>query len=390
MDYLQLHNALLSFILVLYAKPNFSRNIVDLIINFIYEFIEKTFCNSLETCIINIITDAKCTPEVAQKIRQCFREHYRIFDNFSTETNRFNMLKDKGFQEPEEFEVHQTYVRELVDNKPVFVKKSIFAVCVSLIYSLKKILEIPNIAKNILQNVEKLLTESNVVSNVMQGTYWKENVRNCFNHVTKEYILPLFIYYDEIEVGNALGSHSGKNKFGVVYASLACLPPNIASHLKSIIFCTLIRVNDRKLCSNEAVFKKLIDELNCLQTTGISVSIDGVPTVFKFKTVLLLGDNLGLNQICGFAQSFKANVYCRLCKADSHDCSQMCNENEELIRTPENYESDVLLSNITTTGIRERCIFNRLNHFHIAVNKTVDFMHDVLEGVCVYVIRNIL
>ena len=91
-----------------------------------------------------------------------------------------------------------------------------------------------------------------------------------------------------------------------------------------------------------------------------------------------------------FVQSFKANVFCRLCKANSCDCSQMCNENERLLRTPENYLADVLASNTLETGIKENCIFNRLNNFHIAINKSVDFMHDVLDGECIYVIRSIL
>ena len=390
MDYMTLYNAILSFILVLYAKPNFPRNVVDIIITFIYKFIKKDFCISLETCILKIVTDAKCEPEVAQKIRQCFKEHCRIFDNFLTESNRFNLLKTRGFQEPEEFKIHETYVEEIQNDKPVFVKKSIYAVRISLTDSLKKFLVIPNMAKSILENVKKLSAECNVISNVIQGRFWKAKFTNSLNVISKEYMLPLFVYYDEIEVGNALGSHSGKNKFGVTYASIACLPASIASHLNSIIFCMLVRANDMKLCSNEDAFKNLIDELNILQTIGVTVLIDGVPNTFKFQTVLILGDNLGLNQICRFVQSFKANAFCRVCKADSFDCSQMCDENKNLLRTPENYESDFLLSDTTQTGIKESCIFNQLNNFHVAINKSVDFMHDVLEGVCLYVIHNIL
>lgn len=31
---------------------------------------------------------------------------------------------------------------------------------------------------------------------------------------------------------------------------------------------------------------------------------------------LLLGDNLGLNQMLGFVQSFRANYFCRFCKTN--------------------------------------------------------------------------
>ena len=92
----------------------------------------------------------------------------------------------------------------------------------------------------------------------MHAKFWKENFKNSLSRISNEYVLPLFIYFDEIEVGNALGSHSGRNKLGVIYASIACLPPNIASHLESIILSTFIRTEDLKHCSNEAVFRKLI------------------------------------------------------------------------------------------------------------------------------------
>ena len=134
---------------MLSAKPNFPRNIVDFVIKFIYEFIKYTFCKSLETSIINIVTDANCKPEVATKLRQCFTAHCRIFENFETENDRFALLKSKDFQEPVEYEVQTIVVEEIQDEKPVFVQKTIFAVRVSLIYSFKNFFEIPQLAKKL-------------------------------------------------------------------------------------------------------------------------------------------------------------------------------------------------------------------------------------------------
>ncbi|KAL7292518.1 hypothetical protein TKK_0014091 [Trichogramma kaykai] len=62
---------------------------------------------------------------------------------------------------------------------------------------------------------------------------WKNVYEPLFKN---ELVLPLYVYYDDIEVGNPLGAHAGKNKFGVVYTSIACLPPEIASQLDSILF----------------------------------------------------------------------------------------------------------------------------------------------------------
>lgn len=130
--------------------------------------------------------------------------------------------------------------------------------------------------------------------------------------------------------------------------------------------------------------------MNFLRDTGITITVDNVLIVFKFQTVLIAGDNLGLNAICGMVESFKANSYCRICTADSVECSQFCTEKKKLLRTQENYHSDLIRAKTNETGLKEDCVFNQLRNYHFVVNKSVDFMHDVLEGVCIYVIRAIL
>ena len=53
---------------------------------------------------------------------------------------------------------------------------------------------------------------------------------------TNSMVLPLFIYFDELEVGNPLGSHAGTNKFGA---------PHMAFCLNSFLFSTLVRAEDK-------------------------------------------------------------------------------------------------------------------------------------------------
>jgi len=42
------------------------------------------------------------------------------------------------------------------------------------------------------------------------------------------------------------------------------------------------------------------------------------------------------------------------------------------------------MNNANITGIKETCAFNILQSFHAVENYSVDIMHDLLEGVCVY------
>jgi len=74
-------------------------------------------------------------------------------------------------------------------------------------------------------------------------------------------------------------------------------------------------------------------------------------------------------------------------KNDLHFCSV---EKTDLLRTEQNYNNDLLLNNITETGIKENSIWNKINYFNVTANATIDQMHDFDEGVYKYGIGYIL
>jgi len=98
-------------------------------------------------------------------------------------------------------------------------------------------------------------------------------------------------------VNNPLGSHAGVQKLGAVYVLLACLLSELSSTLDNIILTSLFKTDTKKSFGNLAVFKNLIDELNYLETVGISVTaINKEHTIF-FMVGLIIGDNLGMHSI---------------------------------------------------------------------------------------------
>lgn len=46
--------------------------------------------------------------------------------------------------------------------------------------------------------------------------------------------MPLFMFFDDYNSGNVLGSHSGIHKLGAVYVSTPCLPPYHSTTLSNI------------------------------------------------------------------------------------------------------------------------------------------------------------
>ena len=120
--------------------------------------------------------------------------------------------------------------------------------------------------------------------------------------------------------------------------------------------------------------------------TGVRKSTD----VYK-RTVK--GDNLGVNGICEFVESFVGNHYCRHCKLHKDDTWYKTVEMPNYIRTEEDYEVDVATNNPTETGVKAACLLNEVDNFHVAKNFAPDIMHDLLEGICaleVYLVLGVL
>lgn len=99
---------------------------------------------------------------------------------------------------------------------------------------------------------------------------------------------------------------------------------------------------------------------------------------------------MGINGVLGFVECFRANSFCRFCKANAEEAAVMTEEDKSKLRTEENYDQDLKKNNMSETGIKEPCVFHKVKNFHLTQNLSVDMMHDILEGVCVYVMRSII
>ncbi|CAI6347439.1 unnamed protein product [Macrosiphum euphorbiae] len=126
-------------------------------------------------------------------------------------------------------------------------------------------------------------------------------------------------------MGNLLGSHSGIHKIGCIYYTVAALPPEYLSSLNNIFTAFLFHSSDGGITKvpNKIMFSRLINELIDLQTNGISVCVGNTYTTIYFALGLVLGDNLGLNSILGFVESFSANHYCRICHCPKPELQNM-------------------------------------------------------------------
>jgi len=216
------------------------------------------------------------------------------------------------------------------------------------------------------------------ISNFVQGKLWKEKVSRYEGKI----VLPYFLYVDDFEINNPLGSHATFQSIAAFYYSFPLAQNN--SKLSNIFLAALIKSTDIKNFGNDASLKILINELNLLEKEGLTISTSKGDFHVYFLLGLVLGDNLGLNSILEFSKSFSSNYYCRFCKSHKHICQELNEENVSYLRNIENYSEDVENLVFSETGVYKESIMNTIYSFHVTKNYCIDIMHDLFEGVCRY------
>ncbi|KAL7293439.1 hypothetical protein TKK_0011840 [Trichogramma kaykai] len=390
MDKQSLINELLKLILDLTADPNLPRNVVDTVMVFFDNFNKNNFMPSLKADILNILKNENLHDHTKIYLNSVFKDYENLYETVNTEANRFNLLRKIGYEDPKVIKLG--FKQELLEteNEKESYEEPVEALWLALRTNFQFFLEMPGVLNSILDYYKTLLAEknTNIIRNIVQADLYRKKYENL--HDDETIFLPYYFYFDEFECGNALGSHAGKKKFSATYAQLACLPPWLASRLNCIFLVMLVNAKDQKYLDNCETFGPLVKEANFLTREGITVIVNKKSYRIKFELLLILGDNLGLNEIFGFTKSFNANYYCRICKITSSEARELLVQDDSKMRTREQYDKDAITCQIDESGLEEPCFFHNIDNFHITENSSVDVCHDFLEGVCSYDLHAIL
>lgn len=284
------------------------------------------------------------------------------FSKLSTEHSLFQVLNKKGyFVYPRTFIIDVSVNIARKNNKVCLLPKKRVGIILPLTKTLKQFFEMPGVFNIITNYMRKLESDSSgSISNLIQSKHWKNKIQDDVE--SKELIIPLYIYFDDFECGNALGSHAGSQSISGTYCQVACLPPQYSALLENI-FVTMIHYSSDSSFGNGIIYRELIKYINILDRDGICIKGPNGSVKIYFKLALILGDNLGLNSSLGFSKSFSSNYYCRICKAHKSSMITESKQNDQLLRTRTNYENDVHSNDPRNTGVREECVFNSLTSF---------------------------
>ncbi|KAE8750531.1 hypothetical protein FOCC_FOCC002825 [Frankliniella occidentalis] len=363
----------------LYSNPDLTRSHVQSVVDSTTQLLSSNV-ELVSNAISSILTEFSVSEVCKSQVQSCLDLLKKPFVGVHSEYLRMRHLTEHGyFIPPEKFVVGRD------PNK--LSKNKLTAEFIPFRKVLKCFFELPNVLTSVKNHIEVLHEEStqNIISNFIQAELWKEKLK----YFGDKFVLPLFVYFDELETGNPLGSHAGIFKIGAVYIWCPCLPPEYLSLLENYLLAQLCHGDDRKVdnqcfeaTNNRVLFMKIVAELNYLSSHGISVQTEQGPEQLYFCLALILGDNQGMNGILGFVEGFTANYFCRICKMHKSVSSSCALEDKSLFRTVDNYHSDVLVNNSNLTGVKENSVWNLVQLFHATHNFVLDWAHDILEGGC--------
>ena len=347
-----LQNSGLKYVLHFYITSSITRQNVQDIVETTTEFIQDSVLFNLKTKVMAILDKPQITEKDKMEIQAMFHDSENPFSNLLTDYKREQALEQSTcYVKPIPYFMGDTLEGKFINQVYTLEPGMAMGKKVLIKEVLQKLFKTPSVLHSILSYMDSLSVDSENISNVIQGSLYKTI---CYKFPGKK-ILPVGVYFDEWEANVAIGAHAGVHKMGSVYISLLCVPPEFRSKLENIFLALLFLSSDFEEQGPQAAFRPLIQQFKELETEPVFKTEDGLEIYVCF--LIFIADNLGVHQVTGLVKSFSANHPCRMCRVAKNEMQKQITEDESLLRTVEDYENDVELNDVKSTGISGRCIF---------------------------------
>jgi len=384
--------AALKFLMALMASNSLSLSVIESIRNSAEELIRDILCfleNELVQIVEAVSPGLTCDPRF-HKLLSDFSGWKTPFYGIETQQQLLRYLKKKGVYneaEPKVIGTRWDCKRDRVTNKQLQVEVNDVFYYIPIERTVRLVLQQPE--------------SWNLISSPTRGSHHHHGIVNDWvdsdnGHRLLTYCntkfpasLPVFIqvYFDEVETVNALGSKTGVHKLGAFYFVINNFPSVVNSSLQNIHLLAIAHSQDLKKYTADAVMQCVLEELTQLHDVGFITSLNGHSQHFRCFLTQVVGDNLGLHSLLGYAENFSRATYaCDLCMATQEDIQMTFSESKLIPRTAEMYDQQTtdLVSGVISTrecGIKRQCVLTRLPYYHPAWNESADAMHDLFEGV---------
>lgn len=208
----------------------------------ILDFLKQFLSNDLFDIIIQSLQLHYKTSEFPSQIGKMFDLLKNPFHHLDTEYKRNNFfIKNKLLVCPTQVKLGRLPARSVKKGLVSLSLKEHSFSYISVKSTLESFLQLPNVLNTIL-DYQKEIVQLDVLSNIINGsnykTFFDKNYKNT---------IALIFYFDDVEISNPLGSHTGTYKLGTVYFSIATILPeyNSTSRLENVFLNMLFYSSDR-------------------------------------------------------------------------------------------------------------------------------------------------
>ena len=109
----------------------------------------------------------------------------------------------------------------------------------------------------------EILNNKTSFNNFINGKLWK---KKCSSYNLNDKVIPYFIFINDFETNNPLGSHTGDRKLTAVYYSFPVIPQEYISQLENIFLLMLLNQKIAQYTvANDVCFSILIEEIRSLE-----------------------------------------------------------------------------------------------------------------------------
>ena len=207
---------------------------------------------------------------------------------------------------------------------------------------------------------------------------------------TSKFTIAVQLFYDGMGTTNPLRGQSTMCNVGVFYFIVKNLPNVFNSCFSNVHLVSLCYAQDLKTYGFSAVLSKFVREMKSLTEHGFAGSFPVLGDCTVYVSLLqVAGDNLALNSLLGFIESFSVDYFCTVCTATQSDIQCKFYETDFNMRTITTYNEDIACVTgskssrklVHSHGVKTRCVLNEVSGFHAVKNFSLDIMHIVLEGI---------
>ncbi|XP_054087725.1 uncharacterized protein LOC128922130 [Zeugodacus cucurbitae] len=370
-------HSVLEFTLELHNHPHFSRK--DVL------SIQKSIKERIMAPIVEMVNPLIQNFENKVLSNEILRNLSEPFKNVDSEYKFLKELENlKHFKHPQKYVISNELSGIILNNNPTLTSAKAEIVLNDIPFQIKQFFESEGVWESIIANVE-IISKFASYYNFINGDLWK-----TAKFDEGKLTIPLFLYMDDFEINDPLGSKSCQQKICGIYYTFPTIPNYQAGRLMNVFVSGFMKSSDICEYGFNIAFTPLIDILKKLYVDGLSIDIGGQHIQVYIRLAQILGDNLGLNTALGYNSSFSSNSFCRVCKRNKNETRIDCIEYSDSLRNNTNYELDITLNDPAVNGIKYNSVFNSLSFFHVTDNISCDIMHDLFSGVCKYNFSKIL